>query len=211
MDGNDHNDDNDDNAWRLLNSLRAQGIDPTEAMDPNMMLRALSGDIGPDDERRATTTPSLRDRDIFICPVCNRQHVHTAASSSGNLRYQVSHGAIMVFIQADCPVCMEDQVGPPTVALACGHVLCQDDFMRLGGRVGQAAVDPFSPAAAASRTAMLPSNGEGMQIRLMVPGMPIFRGFEMRAEGMQIRLMAPGMPIFRGFEMRAADGGEDDD
>jgi hypothetical protein len=179
MDGNhnhNHNDDNDDdNAWRLLNSLRAQGIDPTEGMDPATMLRALLGDMGPDDDRGAasatTTAPSLRDRDIFKCPVCNRQHVHTAASSSGNLRHQVSHGAIMVFIQADCPVCMEDQVGPPTVALACGHVLCQDDFMKLGGRVGQAAVDPFSPAvAAAPRTAMLPSNGEGMRLLLSQMG-----------------------------------------
>jgi hypothetical protein len=49
----------------------------------------------------------------------------------------------MLFVQANCPVCMEDQVAPPTVALACGHVLCQDDFIKIGGRVGQAAVDPF--------------------------------------------------------------------
>ena len=42
----------------------------------------------------------------------------------------------MLFIPADCPVCMEEQTGPPTVALPCGHVVCTQDFQRLGGRIG---------------------------------------------------------------------------
>jgi hypothetical protein len=56
----------------------------------------------------------------------------------------------MLFAQADCPVCMEDQAGPPTVALGCGHVCCKDDFIKLGGRVGQDAVDPFQPPTPAA-------------------------------------------------------------
>jgi hypothetical protein len=60
------------------------------------------------------------------------------------LKHKVSHGATMLFIQVDCPMCTEDQVvGPPNVTLACGHVLCRQDFINIGGHVGQAAVDLF--------------------------------------------------------------------
>ena len=124
-----------------------------DGMDPTMMLQALLGSMGgnndnddDDDDNDGSAAPSsLRDRDIFKCPVCNTEHTHKEASNSSIVKHQVSHGATMLFIQADCPVCMEDQVGPPTVALACGHVLCKDDFKKLGGRVGQPAVDPFEP------------------------------------------------------------------
>ena len=42
----------------------------------------------------------------------------------------------MLFVKTDCPICIEDQVGPPTVAPSCGHEVCIDVFQRLGGKIG---------------------------------------------------------------------------
>jgi hypothetical protein len=77
------------------------------------------------------------------CPVCNYPHDEVDLSQSSSSKFQpqiqhlCSHGASMIFTKADCPVCMEDQIGPPVVTLPCGHILCVQDFQRLGGRTGQ--------------------------------------------------------------------------
>jgi hypothetical protein len=129
-------DDHDDHGWRLWHSSREQGMD-------------LPPDHAHQDGEGMFAPPAPQS-DIVNCPICKKEHSHDEASSSTNLNHKVSHGATMLFIQADCPVCMEDQVGPPTVALGCGHVYCKDDFIKLGGRVGQDAVDPFQPPTPAA-------------------------------------------------------------
>jgi endogenous inhibitor of DNA gyrase (YacG/DUF329 family) len=56
---------------------------------------------------------------MIKCPTCNKEHTHEAASMTAILKHKVSHGATMLFIQANCPMCTEDQVvGPPNVTLA---------------------------------------------------------------------------------------------
>ena len=83
--------------------------------------------------------PAERRR-VLKCPVCSFEHVDDPSfkhTGRGNApRHRCSHGATMVFIPADCPVCQEDQAGPPTIALTCGHVLCPKDFKELGGSIG---------------------------------------------------------------------------
>mmetsp|Transcript_84779 Transcript_84779/g.127108 ORF Transcript_84779/g.127108 Transcript_84779/m.127108 type:complete len:167 (+) Transcript_84779:53-553(+) len=36
---------------------------------------------------------------------------------------------------------MEEKIDPPVVALACGHVLCTDDFKTMGGRIGAVSIE----------------------------------------------------------------------
>jgi hypothetical protein len=78
------------------------------------------------------------------CPVCAEPYLDYYDSDHPNRlparktpQSCCSHGATMIFIKLDsCPVCMDDMVEPPVVALPCGHVICQADFVTLGGIVG---------------------------------------------------------------------------
>jgi len=61
-----------------------------------------------------------------------------ATGSSGiSLQHRCSHDAQPVFIVASCPVCLNDACEAPMVALKCGHVVCRDDFIGIGGKMGQ--------------------------------------------------------------------------
>lgn len=115
----------------------------------------------------------LRQESRLKCPVCNYDHeeVDMNATTTTNQRFQpptqhlCSHGANMIFTKADCPVCMEDQIGPPVVSLPCGHVVCVDDFERLGGRTGEDA----KHAPQSSSTTMLP-HGPSHNRMFSLPG-----------------------------------------
>jgi len=82
----------------------------------------LGGKIGPEDATK------------LDCPTCDG----TAERES-----RCSHGAraIMISGSETCPVCWEDaSEGSSMIALACGHVYCNDDFKRLGGKIGEDAL-----------------------------------------------------------------------
>lgn len=56
------------------------------------------------------------------CPVCNKVTPYASATSAGGgsvtdtrLEERCSHHARTMFVSASCPVCMEDNVGPPMV------------------------------------------------------------------------------------------------
>ncbi|KAL7574337.1 hypothetical protein ACA910_008442 [Epithemia clementina (nom. ined.)] len=86
------------------------------------------------------------------CPLCNAVHrraapphggsngsgnTHGCASSSHGSRYQLSHNARTAFVgdPFTCPICLEVPAVQPMINLPCGHVVCQDDFQTLGGRI----------------------------------------------------------------------------
>jgi hypothetical protein len=75
------------------------------------------------------------------CPNCMSEHAYCPApalSTGSRMRLQdrYSHNARAVFFSGSCPICLEDPIEPPMVAFACGHLICVDDFKKLGGRVG---------------------------------------------------------------------------
>lgn len=69
-----------------------------------------------------------------------------------------SHCGMKIFVTAECPVCLESV--SPMVALPCGHLVCAEDFTRLGGKLKSASEereepddrehDGFSPASSIS-------------------------------------------------------------
>jgi hypothetical protein len=75
------------------------------------------------------------------CPVCSEMYPDYEDTHPNRGRipeYRCSHGATIVFAKIGCcPVCLDDDVSPPNVVLPCGHVLCKEDFGRLGGMVGK--------------------------------------------------------------------------
>ena len=75
----------------------------------------------------------------LTCPVCSYEHLDNPQdeyTGAAEPRHRCSHQAYMLFAANDCPICHEEQTGPPTVALSCGHIVCPTDFRRLGGRIG---------------------------------------------------------------------------
>eukprot|EP00535_Pseudo-nitzschia_heimii_P003973 CAMPEP_0197179936 /NCGR_PEP_ID=MMETSP1423-20130617/4731_1 /TAXON_ID=476441 /ORGANISM="Pseudo-nitzschia heimii, Strain UNC1101" /LENGTH=506 /DNA_ID=CAMNT_0042629941 /DNA_START=201 /DNA_END=1722 /DNA_ORIENTATION=- len=79
------------------------------------------------------------------CPVCSEVFVDYEASDHPNASggrssttTRCSHGAMSLFTKLyHCPICFEEDIEPPNViALACGHVVCKQDFCKLGGHVG---------------------------------------------------------------------------
>ena len=73
------------------------------------------------------------------CPVCNAEHDYKMASAGKPVDQRCSHDARFMFISSSCPICLEENMDPPMVGLDCGHMVCIDDFKRLGGRVGEEA------------------------------------------------------------------------
>jgi hypothetical protein len=53
-----------------------------------------------------------------LCPSCRKR----SAPNAGQL----------VFLCGTCPICLEES--SPVVALPCGHVVCKEDFERIGGK-----------------------------------------------------------------------------
>jgi hypothetical protein len=78
-----------------------------------------------------------REAKKLKCPTCMSEHAYCPAPP-GTPRTQdcYSHNARAIFCSGSCPICLEDNIEPPMVAFACGHLVCVNDFKRLGGRVG---------------------------------------------------------------------------
>ena len=93
------------------------------------------------------------DHPIVKCPVCSEvfldyeesDHPNTPRKRALMSSARCSHGALSLFTRLEsCPVCFGDNIEPPNVvALACGHVVCRDDFCRLGGHVGDKRPEKF--------------------------------------------------------------------
>ena len=83
------------------------------------------------------------------CPVCKTRHEFVPPSgsprsttgSSAATAEQYSHHARVIYASFACPICLEDQAGPPMVCLPCGHAVCEKDFRLLGGSTSDAAED----------------------------------------------------------------------
>jgi hypothetical protein len=107
----------------------------------NLMQRSMG--MLRDMEGGGSTTSSNNTTDLK-CPICSEifvdyeasDHPNAPGKRSGSTR--CSHGAMSLFTKLhQCPICFEDDIEPPNVvALACGHVVCKEDFCKLGGHVG---------------------------------------------------------------------------
>ena len=107
---------------------------------------------GEDDEEEDEPPCNCRRCTSLTCPICSAVHERDSRRQ-GNYspppEHSCSHGAILLFVPADCPVCMEERVDPPVVALPCGHVLCCQDFKTMRGVIGVEAEDDKQKAEVA--------------------------------------------------------------
>ena len=71
------------------------------------------------------------------CPVCRKRAANPRCG-------------LQVFASVTCPICLEEK--NPAVALPCGHLLCRDDYARLGGRLSDDAAPNHSPGTPVSST-----------------------------------------------------------
>lgn len=70
------------------------------------------------------------------CPLCLQVHDYMDPKGPNMARFLFSHDARPCFVDSfQCPICLEIPSEQPMVALACGHVVCQEDFQQLGGEV----------------------------------------------------------------------------
>ncbi len=150
--GNDEGNDSDDDSINIDSVLAMDAglsFDLESLVDRDQILNNLM-------ERSILQRSIRRLRDIeseafaaqrstdLKCPVCNEifvdyeasQHPNAPGNRSGSTR--CSHGALTLFTKLhQCPICFDDDIEPPNVvALACGHVVCKEDFCKLGGHVG---------------------------------------------------------------------------
>lgn len=77
---------------------------------------------------------SRKEKDRVKCPVCNRVHRPLTEGQKAVCKH-ISHNALEIFVAAPCPICLEDVVQPPNIALPCGHVVCPEDFKQIGGQI----------------------------------------------------------------------------
>ena len=69
---------------------------------------------------------------IFVtCPVCASVHLSVKEEEENGTKY---FGDLQVYVKATCPICLEE-CGPPVIALPCGHILCRNDYISLGGTI----------------------------------------------------------------------------
>eukprot|EP00978_Attheya_sp_CCMP212_P005842 scaffold13014_cov57-Attheya_sp.AAC.6 len=102
----------------------------------------------------------LRSQDLK-CPVCQAVHspeeeeeflADNDGDGDDDVR-RVYPGAMLVYVQTKCPICWNEEAGPPIVALPCGHAICPEDYQRLGGRLpGHNNHDPNHPNHANNRS-----------------------------------------------------------
>jgi hypothetical protein len=104
-------------------------VPPMAMMDPSGRMFAfgigngggiLGGPLGDGGDPSASPRPSTALP--VKCPVCNKVTPYASATSAGGgsvtdtrLEERCSHHARTMFVSASCPVCMEDNVGPPMV------------------------------------------------------------------------------------------------
>jgi len=125
------------------------------------------------------------------CPVCNEEHDHSPAPNRGRIEDRYSHDARVSFLSASCPVCLEDNAGPPMVNQACGHMVCPVCFQQLGGKIGEDAMlssEEVARREEAEREANSDDNNnteEGLRA--------LMNAVLMRNEGMPPAMIMPGM------------------
>ncbi len=146
MDSENGENDSDDDSINVMDDLITNGmgfelgslVDRDRILN-NLMQRSITM------LRDIEGANSARQRSTDLkCPVCNENfvdyeasdHPNAPGSRSGSTR--CSHGAMSLFTKLhQCPICFEENIeAPNVVALACGHVLCKEDFCKLGGHVG---------------------------------------------------------------------------
>jgi hypothetical protein len=107
--------------------------DPRSLIGSMLLQQLLAGAMEEDDDEE-------EDDGSLKCPVCNERYEFVAATEN-----RLSHGAMNVFVSSNCPICLEENVTPPMVALSCGHLVCGEDFGRLGGLTEPGARPPSRP------------------------------------------------------------------
>ena len=111
------------------------------------------------------------------CPLCKEEYEYSTGDTSVRMSERCSHQARTIYCKHHCSICLEDyETG---VAFKCGHIVCSEDFVKLGGRVGDESMK--------SETVVAREEGEKMR-----------REMEARRREMQdeegVPMMPPGMP-----------------
>ena len=140
--GEDNDDDSDDDSIEIDSlTTRGMGFDLGSLIDRDRILdNLMRRSVGALREMEGITSSTSNATDLK-CPVCNQVFADYEASDHPNApgrTTKCSHGALSLFTKlAHCPICFEEDIEPPNVvALACGHVVCKEDFVKLGGHVG---------------------------------------------------------------------------
>jgi len=91
-------------------------------------------------------------------------------------------------VQAPCPICLEDVVQPPNIALPCGHVVCPEDFKRLGGNI----TDNVEESSDSEE-----SEGSGVDVENTADFMNALSGLETQdgQDMMELILGRPGLDV----------------
>ena len=140
--GNEEGNDSDDDSINIDSVLDTELFGPLidrEHLLNNLMQRSIRRLRDVESEALA----AQRSTDLK-CPVCNEIFVDYEASNHPNApgnrpgSTRCSHGALTLFTKLhQCPICFDEDIEPPNVvALSCGHVVCKEDFCKLGGHIG---------------------------------------------------------------------------
>ena len=75
-----------------------------------------------------SSQPTIRR--TLKCPSCNYKHF-MLTKPYGDHSVQLNIACEIFGVTAECPVCLDECSG--FMALPCGHILCKDDYQRMGG------------------------------------------------------------------------------
>jgi hypothetical protein len=191
-------------------NFNAEGMMAQLYLGPALSAMMLANDPPP------AMMPMTREPKKVKCPNCMTEHVYCPAPhpSTGvvvpRMQDRYSHNARAVFYSGSCPICLEDPIEPPMVVFAWGHLVCVNDFKKLGGRVGADAMKTAAQVLDEEReqkTRRELPNGSGVQGLTMVDGISALIS---PALPMRMRIIPTSDPdlVVRG---RAMDRGLDAD
>lgn len=115
-----------------------------------------------------------QDDNRVQCPVCSKFHEPREGEEGAAKKGEpASHGCLVIYIAHQCPICLEDPAGPPMIALPCGHLVCQPDFEKLGGFIGEKPSD--KPSEDRRRANNNRNEGNGMDPDEFISGLSMMR------------------------------------
>lgn len=125
--------------------------------------------VGAEEQEGMLAMRSQQFPSAVRCPTCQFSHAYTPYDPKGKPstllpQHSFSHNARILFQAGACPVCLEDEAHP-MVTMNCGHWICVQDFLRIGGKTGENA----RKSVAETRREEIAALRENMQEENQVP------------------------------------------